>query len=374
MSSHPPHRSALPSRFYRSIAMSFTVLVLMLAATTLVLALARAEVTVIPAQEEKEWTSTVTVIADTAASPSPETIPGRITTKTLTLEASSPVSDGTLVEDRAHGVITVINTYNSNQPLVATTRFLSSEGILFRSTKTIAVPAGNRVEVEVRADQPGKKGEIGPSHFTIPGLWTGLQDKIYGESRAPMTGGERRVTAITPPDIEKARAALAATATATLHELNATREKEEAVRALEKIKETILTPVHREADAARVSGTYTLTTVAYDAEALSALLGRQATLRFSNAQRFSLSPPALTLERVTGNHALLSVSQKAHSTPSSQDLRIDRQWLKGKRVNDAERILRSLPGVGEVTIALKPGFLKRLPRLSDHISITYTEP
>ncbi len=91
---------------------------------------------------------------------------------------------------QATGTVTIYNKYSKDQPLVATTRLLSPDGKLFRIKERVDVPAGNKIEnVEVYADELGISGEIGPTKFTIPGLWPGLQEQIYAESFSAMTGG-----------------------------------------------------------------------------------------------------------------------------------------------------------------------------------------
>ncbi|MBU0706909.1 hypothetical protein KKG41_00880, partial [Patescibacteria group bacterium] len=109
------------------------------------------------------------------------------------------------VPDKAKGKVIIYNKYSQPQPLIATTRLLSESGILFRTDTRVDVPVGGQVEVSITADQPGEIGEIGPSRFTIPGLWTGLQDKIYAESTEPMTGGTIITTAATQENIDQAK-------------------------------------------------------------------------------------------------------------------------------------------------------------------------
>lgn len=107
-------------------------------------------------------------------------------------------------EDIATGIITIINEASYDQPLVATTRFLSAGGILFRLKERVLIPAGGRIEAEVYADQPGVSGNIGPDSFTIPGLPLSVQDIIYGQSDKPMSGGVKRVGVVSEADISEA--------------------------------------------------------------------------------------------------------------------------------------------------------------------------
>lgn len=103
---------------------------------------------------------------------------------------------------KAQGTITIYNTFSASpQPLVATTRFLSDGGKLFRLVGDVIVPGTTTsngqvqpgtVDAQVIADQPGADLNIGPAKFTIPGFQTSSPQKyakIYGQSAGAMTGG-----------------------------------------------------------------------------------------------------------------------------------------------------------------------------------------
>lgn len=123
-------------------------------------------------------------------------------------EAFVPESGAQTVEQQATGTVTIYNTWSQEQPLAATTRLLSENGVLFRIPARVDVPPGGSVTSPIYADKPGKSGEIGATRFTIPGLWAGLQDKIYAESTEPTVGGVREVTLLTEADMLKARSAV----------------------------------------------------------------------------------------------------------------------------------------------------------------------
>lgn len=103
------------------------------------------------------------------------------------------------------GKVTIFNNYSKNQPLVATTRLMSKEGILYRLKNRVDVPAGGKVEAEVYADKAtDEAGKLGPTRFTIPGLWEGLQDKIYAQSFESMHGGNHQIKFMTQTDLDNA--------------------------------------------------------------------------------------------------------------------------------------------------------------------------
>ncbi|MFH1534010.1 MAG: hypothetical protein ABID64_03700 [Nitrospirota bacterium] len=118
----------------------------------------------------------------------------------------------------ASGKITIINTTGNAWPLIDNTRFQTDEGIVFRITQGVTVPAATtadfgRLEVIVIADQldsydaiAGERGNIEPSKFFLPGLREGSQSELYAESYEPMTGGVTDyVSYISAEDIEAAK-------------------------------------------------------------------------------------------------------------------------------------------------------------------------
>ena len=103
------------------------------------------------------------------------------------------------VIQKAGGMITIFNKGITAQRLVATTRFKSPDGLIFRIPQTINVPAGVKtgavvtpgsVMSAVYADRPGAEYNIGPTQFTIPGFeGTPKFNDFYATSDKPMAGG-----------------------------------------------------------------------------------------------------------------------------------------------------------------------------------------
>jgi hypothetical protein len=120
------------------------------------------------------------------------------------------------INEKARGYITIYNEYSSSpQTLVATTRFESSDGKVFRIPKSVTVPGAkieegkiiaSTLKVEVIADQPGEDYNIGPSDFTIPGFkGTPKFAGFYGKSTNSMTGGYvGKIKIVLAKDLEEA--------------------------------------------------------------------------------------------------------------------------------------------------------------------------
>ncbi len=206
-------KNEAPVNFYRKIAIGFIVLAGVLVILAAYFVLSRAEIIVALAKEPVS----VDFIADLAPPtlenlngpsvviPGAVTISGKLTETTVSGSKEYPTTGKKMAEGNVGGKVTIINNYSKDQPLVATTRLLSPEGILYRLKDRVDVPAGGKVEVEVYADTPSEAAaKLGPSRFTIPGLWAGLQDKIYGQSFAPMHGNNQEIKFVTQTDLDAA--------------------------------------------------------------------------------------------------------------------------------------------------------------------------
>ena len=113
----------------------------------------------------------------------------------------SGIDETTKDPSYAEGVVSIVNEYGTSpQKLVATTRFETPDGKVFRLRSGITVPGGKMVggvlkpgiiDAEVIADKPGEQYNIGPvERFSIPGFkGTPRFDKFYGFSKADMVGG-----------------------------------------------------------------------------------------------------------------------------------------------------------------------------------------
>ena len=146
-----------------------------------------------------------------------EEIPGQFLKLDREFQMNFTASGKELVEEHSTGQIRVYNVYSSSpQTLVANTRFLSSDGKLFRTTEQIRVPGAeieggkiipNSILVEVRADEAGENYNIGPTTFSIPGFQgTPKFNGFYGKSEQSISGGfQGEVTVITEQDLDSVR-------------------------------------------------------------------------------------------------------------------------------------------------------------------------
>ncbi|MBX4181506.1 hypothetical protein KW807_01415 [Candidatus Parcubacteria bacterium] len=109
---------------------------------------------------------------------------------------SAPAGGEVEVSRKASGTIVVYNDASAEaQKLIATTRFESPAGKVYRIKDAITVPGKTAsgpgsVEATVYADEPGDSYNTGLTDFTLPGLeGTPRFKTIYARSKTPMAGG-----------------------------------------------------------------------------------------------------------------------------------------------------------------------------------------
>ncbi len=175
--------------FYRRLAWQFFALVVVVALGVMYFFSSKLTITITPKGESLNDTLFLKVSAATSSEDSlladpRATVAGEVKELQMSVEENYPASGEEFGGEAVSGRVRIINNYNKSQALVATTRLLSPDNKLYRIKEAVNVPAGGEVEVEIYADKPGPDMAIAPTTFTIPGLWIGLQDKIYAKNDA----------------------------------------------------------------------------------------------------------------------------------------------------------------------------------------------
>ena len=117
-------------------------------------------------------------------------------------------SGSKVVHSFASGMITIYNTQAKAQRLIATTRFATVAGLIFRIHTGVTIPGGSptrpgSVSAMVYADQVGSSYNIAPTSFTIPGFsGSPLENKVYARSSEAMTGGASGTVPVVDPTLD----------------------------------------------------------------------------------------------------------------------------------------------------------------------------
>lgn len=341
--------------------------------------------------------TTVTVTAEEVS----ETVTAKTSVKELkgtvlltTVEGSKEYESATTAvgtPGKATGTVTIVNNYNQSQSLVATTRLLSKEGVLFRTQETITVPAGDSVDVDVIADQEGASGNISASTFEIVALWPGLKEKIYGTSSAAMTGGIVYTTTVTAQDIEKAKTALSAELFAEAKKMfNQEIEKRTGLSADPWIPEngiTIVETITNEVDAKEgdtvgsITATQKITVAAivlgkndvvnYTTTAIEKTLTEKKYEGMKLGRAIAIEDVDITLnelkeDRVDGS---VGLSVDAPLVLNTNNALFDKKKLTGKTKSDIQSYFAGKDGVKSVDVRFSPFWVKKTPAFADNISI-----
>src|SRR5687768_11631881 len=212
---------------YRRIVTGFLVLTALCVGLVAYVVLARATVIVLSKQEKAQ----ADFVIDVAEKPTQGEVPGLVFEESETVSQSFPGTSVVKVDVPAEGRVKIGSSLFRNQTLVATTRLLTPDGVLFRIKETVVVPAGGSVEVDAYADVPGPTGNVGNVSFTIPGLNADAQRFFTVVTVTPMDGGLKDVRMVTQTDVDAAASVLGEKLKASLSAKLRTRAEENGLVA-----------------------------------------------------------------------------------------------------------------------------------------------
>lgn len=354
-----------PRSTLRNIALTFFAVTAVLAAFVAYTAYSRAVITVHLREVNQQSPFRIVVAEEPAADALKATF---LETAVEASETVSLAADAEARTGKASGTVTLHNETGNAQPLVATTRLLTPEAVLFRLKKGVTVPANGTVTAEVEADKEDAAGEIGPTRFTIPGLNEALQKEIYATSSsamvrqaAPRTVTERDVTAAK----EAAKKQLVAKAIAQFASAGQTVTSEyvlldgasEAVSAKAGDRASVLTATAK----AKAIG------VMVDGEALRAKVSQVIEGNVDAnalAYTFGAYDPVLKTAVVTGEVATQAAADRNSSIFSPAN-------FIGVTPEEAVSYLKNYKGVEDVHVSISPYWHKRLPRIPSRISVEF---
>jgi hypothetical protein len=284
---------------------------------------------------------------------------------------------------RASGMVLVYNNYSSEpQVLVKNTRFQTPKGLIFRATNRVVVPGkkGDKpgsVEVEITADEPGEKYNVGRSDFKIPGFsGTPKYDKFYARSRDDASGDIKGGAAGQGKVVGKAEAE------ALIKTLEEKIKANLAIKLASEIKDPyVIFPDTIEAAITlrvtdppagapgdkffgEVRGEAKVLAVDRSAyqTALANILFEDKALIASFALPQSMKP---VCDKPKLDYAKSSISCTVQGKMTFEGVvpveELRAKILKSKKVADLEALFKLYPGIKKVEQTFRPSFLKRIP-------------
>jgi hypothetical protein len=421
----PSFPTAPRTNIYRNIAYSFIAFTVIVVLAVLWLSSARATIVV----QTKRTPITYEGVVDVARQPQPGQIPGRVVNGVFEKIQEFPVGSSASsvaplvpvvpavpvappstpppapVTVTARGTVRIYNKYSKAQTLIRTTRLLTADQKLYRIDQTVRLQPGESIEVPVYADKPGAEFVIGPTTFTIPGLFVDLQRYIYAESTSPFQAVSAPVTTtpatstaspsptpipaaprsttgklVMQADLDAAEQALTQaileqakkTLGADLGDLSRM-DVVYLVRKPERFKTNV--SVGQSSDTFLASLKLDVTAVFYPKEDLLSLVRLKLKEKIPSEREFL--PPAtgsglvLEIQSADAKNETANVRIKAEGayriTPSSPGLQ--KTVVAGKEPQEAIAILKSIEGVDDAQVTIKPKWFGKIPSLKDRIDI-----
>ncbi len=371
-----PAQAAPSLKLYRRIAVGFVVAVAMMLAAVLYVSTVSATIRVTPVRA----TVKTEFLADVAKTPTKDSeVRGSIVTATV--QRTAPfvsTNPGKTIDEKAGGTVTVRNVSSRVQPLVATTRFLSASGVLFRLASGVTVPANGSVEATIYADVAGAAGNVGPTTFTIPGLSESLQKQITAENAKAFEGGVRTVSIVTQEDLD--RAAL---------DLRGTLEEEAKVALRSKAGESLAgeafsfavgelksdTQAGTEAVGFGLTMSVDATGVFYDRDALLAVAKRKLYEQllpgtdFVGLDASALQASVDKISEAASGTASVRVYLDGIVAPSAASRSLEPGRFAGMTAEEVAALLGKEKVATAVTVEFTPFWMKRVTRLKDRIYV-----
>lgn len=305
-----------------------------------------------------------------------EEIAGTVKEISVTEEKTFSASGEEFTGEEISGEVNIINNSAKSQALVATTRILSPDGKLFRIKDAVNVPAGGEVTVSIYAEKPSEDLAIGATTFTIPGLWLGLQDKIYAKSSNDFIFRQKIKKYIKASDIEQAT-------------------KEMGALLIAKAK---LSAESGGANDVTLYETLDSSTFEFDAKAgdtkdsfIVKAKGSLVIVNFSKTEATKLAAAKLTLlvpddkELVDYNANNITYAFDNYDTKTgiasikasfsgTMVLKSDTQIIDEKQLvnlnrQQLENYLKAFPEIKNYELKFSPSFINRAPRLPERIQI-----
>jgi len=190
------------SNSFRNIVLFFSVTVLIFIVLTSLLVLPRAELVISTTPEQQSTTLNITLSQNL-----PPNLQTTFWQKEENIKQTFPITDKSIKKlDFSEGSIKITNTSNTDQVLVANTRFLTSNEILFRLNKRVIVPKQGKITVQASSDKKGPSNNIKKNtKLSIPGLSASRQIQIFGETISDFTGGITYTGKLSQTDVNLAR-------------------------------------------------------------------------------------------------------------------------------------------------------------------------
>ena len=376
------HRKSL--NLYRRIAFQFIGLTFLLLLVVGYFFLPNLKITLHPSAEAIADSLTLSIASTTTETAAAETdgsrsVSGSLKSETLNADKVFETSGEEILGEEVAGEVTLHNDYTKAQPLVVKTRLLSSDNKLYRLKTAVTIPAGGTVKVEVYADSPSQEMAISPSRFTIPGLWLGLQDQIYGVSDTAFEYRHQVKHFVKQRDIDQALVSVKQTlADKAKSELEAMNDGTSAVAYSLDENATVFkvgAKLGDEVSEFTVSAENNLVVATFSKDQAEALVKAKIAFLLPDDKKLSsfsgdddIEYHLDTYDIKTGAATVSANFNGSMSLRTDADI-IDRKQLVNLNKEQISEYLNTFPEIESYNLEFFPKFINRAPSLADRIKV-----
>ncbi|MFH1890314.1 MAG: hypothetical protein ABIJ91_01970 [Candidatus Kuenenbacteria bacterium] len=370
---NPVHKS------YKHIAVIFVILAFLLIIGVTYLALSNVTISLTPSDSKLAHSFNLTVSENPASNTSTSAIiSGNIITKTSQASSQFFVDSDKEIEALAEGEVLLYNDQATKQTLVATTRLLTSDNILFRLKNQVIIPAGSTMRAKVQADKKGAGGNIAPTNFTIPGLNENLQKLVYAKSDSSMLGGIKKIGILTESDIERAEMEFEEKySKEIIDELTNNLDDKRFILIGTKISPGNIKldkELGDEVDSFTLSGDISVTAVFADRDNILNIAKKEIKESQGPKGEFVNIDPSSLKYKLTNidtdkNEAEVDISIEGLMTFDPNKDIFDKNLLVGFTEEDLKLYFSQFESVKDVSVEFSPFWVKKVPILKDHIII-----
>lgn len=361
-------------KFYKIIAITFLCLTLILLGTILFMSSKSAEIIILTSADPVEVNSTILI-----GEKNDYNLDVFVTSTIVEFENTFYPDGEKTVLGKAEGEVILYNDTEFDQTLVATTRLLTPDGILFRLKDRVNVPAKSQIKAQVVADEEGPSGNIGASDFIIPGLREEKQKLIYAKSEQNMAGGTRKVGLVDEKDIKNAEVVLIEFLKEKAKDYfrGKIENKEGLYQVLQYTFENNV-KTGEEADSFVLIGKATIGAIFYNKEEMDnyafELLNREVAdnneILYSYEKEISLNIKNIDLLKL---EAELNLAHSGLVNIDQNSRELQKIMFLGKTEDEVKRYVMSIKHVKGVEMNFKPVWMRTVPHVADNVKIVVRE-
>jgi len=371
-------RAQQPVAFYKKIAITFVGLAVALGIVVWIFSMKSAVVTITGKPQTVVFDAAVVLAPDKT---SDQTTRGVVVEVPVIATATLQPQTGVMRDAAASVKVTIYNKTGSAQSLVKPTRFLTKEGILYRLTSDVTVPANGQITATIASDKVGKAYAVAATSWTIPGLPASKQTVIYGESKEASSTGEETVGIVTDADLAAIPSAVetalgvAAIEAAKKKVTDATLTGFEV--SLQNVVSSSSARLGQNTGSFAVGGKATARVVAYDPVELRTIAVAALHQKYDRSYAKLRLPEVafkVTVNRVdvAAKTADLTVHVEGILELNPESINFKADQFLGKTKTEVESLLKSLDGVESVVVKLAPGWLSKLPHRPEQVKVMVT--